>query len=66
MPKMIDSVIQENSIFLEEGNILLIQEFGKKYGNYYAILSAIASGKNTASEISTSIKSPITFCAIKT
>lgn len=53
--KMIDAVIQENSIFLEEGNVLLIQEFGKKYGNYYAILSAIASGKNTASEISESI-----------
>ncbi len=55
MPKMIDAVIQENSIFLEEGNVLLIQEFGKKYGNYYAILSAIASGRNTASEISESI-----------
>lgn len=53
--KMIDAVIQENSIFLEEGNVLLIQEFGKKYGNYYAILSAIASGKNTASDISGSI-----------
>lgn len=50
--KMIDSVLQENSIFLEEGNVLLIQEFGKKYGNYYAILSAIASGNNTASGIS--------------
>lgn len=49
---MIDCVIQENSIFLEEGNVLLIQEFGKKYGNYYAILLAIASGRNTASEIS--------------
>lgn len=33
----------------------MIQEFGKKYGNYYAILSAIASGKNTTSEISASI-----------
>lgn len=55
MQKMIDSVVQENSIFLEEGNVLLIQEFGKKYGNYYAILSAIASGKNTTSEISESI-----------
>lgn len=55
MQKMIDAVIQENSIFLEEGNVLLIQEFGKKYGNYYAILSAIAAGKNTASEISETI-----------
>jgi AAA+ ATPase superfamily predicted ATPase len=54
-PKMVSAVIQENSIFLEEGNVLLIQEFGKKYGNYYAILSAIASGRNTASEISESI-----------
>lgn len=53
--QMIDAVIQENSIFLEEGNVLLIQEFGKKYGNYYAILSAIASGKNTTSQISESI-----------
>lgn len=49
---MTDCIIQENSIFLEEGNVLLIQEFGKKYGNYYAILSAIASGRNTASGIS--------------
>lgn len=55
MQEMIDSVIQENSIFLEEGNVLLIQEFGKKYGNYYAILSAIAAGKTAASEISESI-----------
>ncbi|MGV8094681.1 MAG: ATP-binding protein [Mangrovibacterium sp.] len=55
MQEMMDAVIQEDSIFLEEGNVLLIQEFGKKYGNYYAILLAIASGKNTASEISESI-----------
>lgn len=52
---MIDYITRENSIFLEEGNILLIQEFGKKYGNYYAILSAIASGRNTTAEISESI-----------
>ena len=55
MAAMTDHITSENSIFLEEGNILLIQEFGKKYGNYYAILSAIASGRNTASEISDAI-----------
>jgi uncharacterized protein len=55
MDTMVDCIIKENSIFIEEGNVLLIQEFGKKYGNYYAILSAIASGKNTAAEISESI-----------
>lgn len=52
---MIRCVTEENSIFLEEGNILLSQEFGKKYGTYYSILSAIASGRNTAAEISQSI-----------
>ena len=55
MEKMVDYITSENSIFLEEGNILLIQEFGKKYGNYYAILSAIASGRNTSSEISDAV-----------
>ena len=52
---MIEQVTVENSIFLEEGNILLIQEFGKKYGNYFSILSAIASGRNTVSAISEAI-----------
>ncbi len=51
MEEMVDCMIQENSTFLEEGNILLIQEFGKKYGNYYSILASIASGKNTIPEI---------------
>lgn len=55
MSDMVDCLFQPNSIFLEEGNILLIQEFGKKYGNYYSILSAIASGRNTTSEISEAI-----------
>lgn len=55
MEAMTDYITSENSIFLEEGNILLIQEFGKKYGNYYAILSAIASGRNTSAEISEAV-----------
>jgi len=55
MNDMANCIVQENSIFLEEGNILLIQEFGKKYGSYYTILSAIASGRNTAAEISAAI-----------
>lgn len=48
-------VFEENSIFLEEGSILLIQEFGKKYGNYFAILTAIAAGGNTVAEIGRTI-----------
>ena len=48
---MVGQMVRENSVFIEEGNVMLIQEFGKKYGNYYAILSAIASGANDASRI---------------
>lgn len=53
--KMIDQVFQPNSPFLEEGNILLIQEFGKDYGTYFAILSAIASGFKTSGEIADAV-----------
>lgn len=52
---MIRLVSEDNSIFLEEGNILLSQEFGKKYGNYYSIMSSIAAGRNTAAEIAAAV-----------
>lgn len=52
---MIRQVTCENSIFLDEGLILLSQEFGKKYGNYFSILSAIASGRNTAQQIAQAV-----------
>ena len=51
MPDMVDFIVRPDSFFLEEGKYLLIQEFGKKYGNYFSILSAIASGRNTMAEI---------------
>lgn len=50
--QMLERATEENSLLLEEGNILLVQEFGKKYGNYYSILASIATGRNTAAEIS--------------
>ena len=52
METMVGVMVRENSVFIEEGNIMLVQEFGKRYGNYYAILSAIASGANEVSRIS--------------
>lgn len=45
--EMIDFMMLPDSMFQNEGKTLLIQEFGKKYGNYFAILSAIANGDNT-------------------
>ena len=44
--KMIKYICQSDSPFIDEGRNLLIQEFGKKYGNYFSILDAISSGMN--------------------
>lgn len=49
--KMIKYVCQSDSPFIDEGRNLLIQELGKKYGNYFSILDAISSGINTQSQI---------------
>lgn len=51
MEKMVTFMIQPNSPFIDEGNTLLIQEFGKKYGNYFSILGSIADGDNTLQEM---------------
>lgn len=48
---MIDFVFSENSPFLEEGKNILIEEFGKEYGNYFSILELISLGKTSRSEI---------------
>lgn len=48
---MIRHIISPNSTFLNEGKNSLIEEFGKDYGIYFSILSCIARGKNTRSEI---------------
>lgn len=49
--KMIETIVQPNSIFLAEGKNLLIEEFGKDYGIYFSILTAIASGHMQRSQI---------------
>lgn len=48
---MIDHIVKADSIFLGEGKAILIEEFGKDYGIYFSILSAIARGKTSRSEI---------------
>ncbi|MBU1728200.1 ATP-binding protein, partial [Patescibacteria group bacterium] len=49
--KMLNVILKENSLFLEEGKNILIEEFGKDYAVYFSILSLIASSKNSRSEI---------------
>ena len=49
--KMLNHIIKADSVFLSEGKSILIEEFGKDYGIYFSILSAIARGKTLRSEI---------------
>lgn len=48
---MLDEIFRENSLLLEEGKNLLIEEFGKEYTTYFSILSLIASSKTSRSDI---------------
>ena len=38
--------------FVDEGKTVLIEEFGRDYGTYFAILAGIADGKTTFAELS--------------
>lgn len=49
--KMLAQIVKADSIFLGEGKAVLIEEFGKDYGVYFSILSAIARGKTSRAEI---------------
>ncbi|MDR1783288.1 MAG: AAA family ATPase [Dysgonamonadaceae bacterium] len=49
--KILKEIFSENSFFLNEGKNVLIEEFGKDYGNYFSILSLIASSRTSRSEM---------------
>ena len=51
LEKMLKVAIAEDSFFLEEGRILLGDEFGKDHSIYFSILSSIARGITTRNEI---------------
>ncbi|WP_320019781.1 ATP-binding protein [Labilibaculum manganireducens] len=48
---ILDHVFSDNSLFIDEGKNVLIDEFGKDYGNYFSILSLIASSKTSRVEM---------------
>jgi len=56
---ILDNFIAENSLFLEEGKHLLIEEFGRDYMNYFAILELISVGKTSRSEIESVIQKSV-------
>ncbi|MBR0458231.1 MAG: ATP-binding protein [Victivallales bacterium] len=49
--KMLNVILEEDSFFMNEGWAVLMEEFGKNYGTYFSILSAIACGKTSRAEI---------------
>lgn len=53
--KMLDMFFERDSYFLSEGKNLLVDEFGRDYGNYFSILTLIAQGKNTCSELESAL-----------
>ena len=53
--KMLDMFFERDSYFLPEGKNMLVDEFGKDYGIYFSILTLIAQGKNTRSELESTL-----------
>lgn len=53
--KMINQIIKPDSIFIGEGKAILVEEFGREYGTYFSILSAIAQGKTGRAEIENAV-----------
>lgn len=49
--RIIEAVLSFGSYFIDEGKELLSDEFGKDYGNYFSIMTAIAGGFNERGEI---------------
>ena len=52
---MLDVVFRPESTFQEEGKACLSDEFGKDYGTYFTILSAIARGRTGRSDIENAV-----------
>jgi uncharacterized protein len=49
--QMLEYILAEDSIFINEGKNILIEEFGKEYGIYFSVLSAIAQGHTSRNEV---------------
>ncbi len=57
--KMIDYMIQEDSILIGEGKNILIEEFGKEYTIYFSILTSIAQGENSRAKIEAAVNKQV-------
>ncbi|MDR1181479.1 MAG: ATP-binding protein [Bacteroidales bacterium] len=57
--RILDAVFKEGSFFLDEGKAVLVDEFGKDYGNYFSILSLIASSKTDRADMESTLNMPV-------
>ncbi len=51
LKRMLDEIFRENSLLIDEGKNILIEEFGKDYTIYFSILGLIASSKTSRPEM---------------
>jgi AAA+ ATPase superfamily predicted ATPase len=51
LDQLLNEIFRENSLLLDEGMNMLIEEFGRDYTTYFSILSLIASSKTSRSEL---------------
>lgn len=49
--RMLEYVTDANSPFVDEGKLLLVDEFGRDYGIYFSIMSLISQGYNTRAQM---------------
>lgn len=52
---MLKTIFGRITSFVDEGKVVLVEEFGREYGTYFAILAAIASGRTSCAEIKNEI-----------
>ncbi len=48
---ILDEMLRKNSLFINEGKNILIEEFGKEYQIYFSILELISSGKTERNQV---------------
>ena len=56
---MLKTVFAPVNTFIDEGKTVLIEEFGRDYGTYFAILAGIAGGRTTFADLSNLIGTDI-------
>ena len=59
LPQMIREIFRENSLLIDEGKNVLIEEFGRDYAIYFSILSLISSSKTSRPDLESILQKDI-------